>query len=68
MKIRVPVKRLDVQMKVVTLDELERSYILEVLKATGWRIKGDGGAAELLGLHPSTLHSRMRRLGIKRPW
>ena len=67
MKIRVPVKRLDVQMKVVTLDELERSYILEVLKATGWRIKGGGGAAELLGLHPSTLYSRMRRLGIKRP-
>ena len=45
MKIRVPVKGLDVQMRVVTLDELERSYLFEVLKATGWRVKGDGGAA-----------------------
>ena len=46
--------------------ELERSYILEVLKATNGQIKGTKGAAALLGVPPSTLYNKMRKLGIKR--
>jgi len=47
-----------------TLEELQRQYILETLERTGWRIKGRGGAAEKLGLNPSTLYTRMEKLGI----
>ncbi len=39
-------------------------HIREALRQTGWRIKGEGGAARLLGLNPSTLYSRMQKLGI----
>ena len=49
------------------LEEFERRHILQVVQNTGWRIKGKGGAAELLGLKPTTLNSRMKKLGIKRP-
>jgi transcriptional regulator with GAF, ATPase, and Fis domain len=49
-----------------TLEELERSHILQVLQQTGWRIEGPKGAAMILGLNPSTLRSRMLKLGIKR--
>ena len=52
--------------EVVPLDEFERRYILEVLKSTNWRIKGTRGAATLLGLPPSTLYTKMKKLGIKR--
>ena len=48
-------------------DEFERRYILEVLEATNWHIKGSKGAAALLKLPPSTLYGKMRKLGIKRP-
>jgi transcriptional regulator with GAF, ATPase, and Fis domain len=50
-----------------TLEEMERAHILKVLEATGWRVAGKQGAAELLGLPPSTLESRMKKLGITRP-
>ena len=50
-----------------TLDEVDRSYVLQVLELAGWRIEGERGAAELLGLHPNTLRFRMRKLGIERP-
>ena len=53
--------------EVVSLDEFERRYILKVLKATNWRIAGPKGAATLLGLPPSSLYGKMRRLNIKRP-
>jgi transcriptional regulator with GAF, ATPase, and Fis domain len=42
----------------------EHRHILTVLERTGWRIKGTGGAAELLGMKPSTLYTAMQRLGI----
>jgi PAS domain S-box-containing protein len=48
------------------LEEVERRHILETLRASAWRIEGPGGAAVLLGLHPNTLRSRMKRLGIRR--
>jgi formate hydrogenlyase transcriptional activator len=49
-----------------TAVEVERNHIHRVLERTGWRIRGRGGAAETLALKPTTLESRMRRLGIFR--
>ncbi len=51
--------------EIVTLNENERRYILDVLKATNYLIKGPRGAAALLGVPPSTLYGKMKRLGIK---
>ena len=51
----------------MTLNEGMREQILRVLQDTGWRIRGAGGAAEILGLKPTTLESRMAKLGIARP-
>ena len=50
-----------------TLAATEREHILRICEACGWRIKGPGAAAERLGLNPSTLYFRMKKLGIKRP-
>jgi transcriptional regulator with GAF, ATPase, and Fis domain len=50
-----------------TLAAVERQHILEVLEETGWRIRGNHGAADTLGLKPTTLEARMLRLGIQRP-
>jgi transcriptional regulator with GAF, ATPase, and Fis domain len=49
-----------------TLAETERDYINRVLKHTGWRVSGERGAAKILGLKPTTLESRMKKLGIRR--
>jgi transcriptional regulator with GAF, ATPase, and Fis domain len=51
---------------VLTLDEAQRSHIERVLALVGGRIYGRGGAAERLGLKPSTLQSRMKKLGVRR--
>ena len=53
------------QHEIVPLLEFERRYILEVLNSTNWQIKGAKGAAALLGVPPSTLYGKMRKLGIK---
>ena len=50
----------------LSLEELERHHIIQVLKSTGWRVKGKNGAAEILKLKPTTLYSKIKRLGIKR--
>ena len=50
-----------------TLHDEERHHILQTLTLLDWRIEGPGGAAEQLGLAPSTLRSRMRKLAIRRP-
>ena len=49
-----------------TLEEVERRHITRTLEEANWKISGEGGAAEILGLNPSTLRARMRKLGIKR--
>jgi formate hydrogenlyase transcriptional activator len=49
------------------LEDMERNHILDVLAKTGWRMTGSGGAAEILGLKRTTLQSRMKKLGIKKP-
>jgi transcriptional regulator with GAF, ATPase, and Fis domain len=51
----------------LTLNQMEQRYIRETLEVTGWRISGRKGAAEILGLHPNTLRSKMERLGIRHP-
>jgi PAS domain S-box-containing protein len=51
----------------VTPRVLSRAHLLNVLEETGWRIRGDQGAAVRLGLKPSTLESRLKKLGVTRP-
>ncbi len=53
--------------RVNTLEEIEREHIRRVLEQTGWRIRGTGGAADQLAIKPTTLESRMKRLGLRRP-
>ena len=48
------------------LDDLERGHILQILNDTGWRINGEKGAAQILGINPNTLRSRMEKLGINK--
>jgi transcriptional regulator with GAF, ATPase, and Fis domain len=49
------------------LEEVARQHMLQVLERCGWVIDGEGGAARILGLSPSTLRSRLKRLGLQRP-
>jgi PAS domain S-box-containing protein len=49
------------------LEEIERANLVRALEATGWKVAGGNGAAALLGMNPSTLSSRMKALGIRRP-
>jgi len=50
-----------------SLESVERAHILQVLQETHGVIEGPGGAAKILNLHPNTLRSRMKKLGIERP-
>jgi formate hydrogenlyase transcriptional activator len=50
-----------------SLTEVERRHIESVLTQTNWMIEGERGAAKVLNLSPSTLRSRMQKLGIRRP-
>jgi len=49
------------------LVDVQRDHIREVLEEAGWRVRGSGGAAVRLGLRPTTLETRMARLGLSRP-
>ena len=62
-----PRARLGTTRQSLRLADVERDHIRHVLEKTGWRVRGHGGAAELLGLKPSTLEGRMTKLGIHRP-
>jgi transcriptional regulator with GAF, ATPase, and Fis domain len=56
--------------RILSLEEmkrLERDNLCRALEATAWRVAGEKGAARLLGMQPSTLASRMKALGLKRP-
>jgi transcriptional regulator with GAF, ATPase, and Fis domain len=50
-----------------SVEEITRQHIVQVLEKTGWIIEGQQGAARILELHPNTLRSRMKKLGIMRP-
>ncbi|GAB4274934.1 MAG: sigma-54-dependent Fis family transcriptional regulator [Candidatus Rifleibacteriota bacterium] len=51
----------------LSLAEVEKSHILNILQRCNWKVRGSDGAANILGLKPTTLESRMAKLGIKRP-
>ncbi len=50
-----------------TLEDVEKAYIIQVLRETDWVVEGDRGAAVRIDLHPNTLRSRMQKLGIRSP-
>jgi formate hydrogenlyase transcriptional activator len=50
----------------VRMEEINREHILRILRSTAWRVRGEHGAAMLLGLKPTTLESRMKKLNIQR--
>ncbi len=52
----------------VTLEDCERQHIQSVLEQTHWKVSGENGAAKLLDLIPTTLESKMKKLGIRRPF
>ncbi len=51
----------------MSMEDVEREHIIQVLHSTGWRVTGRNGASGILGLKDSTLRSRMKKLGISRP-
>jgi len=65
--VRVPKTKNAEPSRILTRKEMEAQHILEVLERTGWRVKGPNGAAEKLGMKPTTLYSMMNRLGVSRP-
>lgn len=68
LRIKVPESPVSEDGSPLTLQETERRHILDVLQQTHWRVSGRNGAAVILGIHPKTLESRMKRLGIHRPF
>jgi formate hydrogenlyase transcriptional activator len=58
--------RAETESRELSLLQMERAHILAVLERTHWRIEGARGAAVILGMNPSTLRSRMNKLGIRR--
>ncbi|MEO8770233.1 MAG: sigma 54-interacting transcriptional regulator [Ferruginibacter sp.] len=48
------------------MGDVEKEHILETLRKTNWKVSGEKGAAKILGLNPTTLEARMKKLGIKR--
>ena len=51
----------------VKIADVEKEHIRSIVESCGWRIRGSGGAAERLGLRPTTLETRMSKLGLSRP-
>ncbi len=64
--IEPPSPRSSAQQKSLRLADVEASHIRSVLEGTGWRVRGRGGAADVLGMKPTTLEGRMVKLGIRR--
>jgi PAS domain S-box-containing protein len=64
--VTLPVEPIPVR-KSASPEELSRRRIVEALERSGWRVSGPRGAAQALGLKPTTLEARMKRLGITRP-
>ena len=61
------VMRVKMVSREIALHAVEREHIMAVLAGAKWKITGKGGAAELLNLERTTLYSKMKKLGIKRP-
>jgi len=54
------------QKTLLKLEEVEKEHIIDTLKKVNWKVSGEKGAARILGLNPTTLEARMKKLGIKR--
>lgn len=54
------------QTKLLKMEEVEKEHIISILNQTNWKVSGEKGAAKILGLNPTTLESRMKKLEIKR--
>jgi formate hydrogenlyase transcriptional activator len=67
LEVRMPALTLKEPPASHSLEEVDRGHILSVLEKARWRLTGPGGAAERLGMKRTTLQSRMKKLGIKRP-
>ena len=60
----------DAEKPVLTEEEMkqrDRENLLNALHQSGWKITGDGGAAEILAMKPTTLHSKIKKLGLQKP-
>ncbi len=66
--VRIPNLQESIQSLDFKLEDVVRNHILKILEKSGWRVKGQTGAAEMLGIKPTTLYSKMNRLGIKRSY
>jgi PAS domain S-box-containing protein len=66
-KQRAPEPSRDAVLTEKELKALQKKNILAALKQANWRVSGKGGAAELLGIRPTTLNDRIRTFGIKKP-
>jgi len=64
LQVQLPINSYGSNTQLVTLEEAQRHHIIATLERTNWRVKGKAGAAEILGLHPATMYSKMRKLGI----
>lgn len=60
-------KEASISSPTVTLDDVQRMHIVQILKQCNWQIDGSQGAAKILDIKPSTLRDRMKKLGIKKP-
>ena len=67
LKVKLPESPEQENTQAVLLKDVERNHILKILLQTSWRVRGKAAAAELLGLKPTTLDSRIKRLGVMRP-
>lgn len=67
LSIQAPTDAVQQTMPNLLHSEAEREHVRSVLEMTGWRVRGKGGAAEILGLKPTTLDSMMLRFGLNRP-
>jgi transcriptional regulator with GAF, ATPase, and Fis domain len=66
LRVELPKEHMGIrQTRYLTLEDAEREHIIRVLLETSWRVVGLGGAARRLNINPSTLRSRMKKLGIK---
>jgi formate hydrogenlyase transcriptional activator len=67
LQVEIPRSSVSPQTQSLELGDVEKNHIVDVLSMTDWKVRGNNGAAELLHLKPSTLESKMQKLGIKRP-
>jgi formate hydrogenlyase transcriptional activator len=65
--IAVPTPLSVARLSSLRLVDIQRDHIRKVLERSGWRVRGHGGAADRLGLRPTTLETRMAKLGLNRP-